>query len=88
MGIRRQLVEWSHSIGIYFQLHHRPRLNLQKVDGQKERRKWLRGSIGEHEGAQREHIDETGFSGRAERRGISQQQAPCWPRFGEVIYIS
>lgn len=57
-----------------------------------------RGSRGEHEGAQREHerasreqggehIDETGISARAKRRGLSQQAVTCWPRFGETIYI-
>ena len=45
------------------------------------------GALGEHERAQREHIDETGFSGEAKRRDLSQQRVTCCPGFGEYIYI-
>jgi hypothetical protein len=41
----------------------------------------------EHERAEGEHIDETGVSGGAKRRGLSQQAVTCWPGFGETIYI-
>ena len=41
----------------------------------------------EHGRAMREHIDETGLSGGAKRRHLSQQTVTCWPGFGETIYI-
>ena len=51
------------------------------------------GAEGEHEGASREHgraegehVDETGLSGGAKRRGVSQQRVTCYPRFGAYIY--
>lgn len=52
------------------------------------------GAEGEHEGASREHgraegehVDETGLSGGAKRRGVSQQRVTCYPQFGAYIYI-
>ena len=41
----------------------------------------------EYRGVTREHIDEMGFSGGAERRGLSQREITCWPQFGETICI-
>ena len=41
----------------------------------------------EHRGAKGEHIDETGVSGGAKRRHLSQRSVTCWHRFGDVIYI-
>ena len=41
----------------------------------------------EHGGAEGEHIDETGVSGGAKRRHLSQRPVTCWLRFGETIYI-
>jgi len=41
----------------------------------------------EHEGAQREQMDEAGRSGGAKRRGLSQQTVTCCPGFGEVIVV-
>jgi hypothetical protein len=35
----------------------------------------------------REQDDETGFSARAKRRPLSQQDITCWPQFGDAIYI-
>ncbi len=43
------------------------------------------GAEGEHEGAQKEHIDKTGFSGGAKRRGLSQQIVMFKPQFGVII---
>ena len=52
------------------------------------------GATGEHRRAQREHkgatseyIDETGFSGGAQRRDLSQRSVTCYTGFGEDIYI-
>ena len=39
----------------------------------------------EHRGAEGEHIDETGVSGGAKRRGLSQQMVTCWLQFGDAI---
>ena len=41
----------------------------------------------EHGGAEGEHIDETGVSGGAKRRLLSQRPITCWPGFGDAIYI-
>ena len=41
----------------------------------------------EHEGVKGEHIDETGVSGGAKRRYLSQRTVTCWLRFGDAIYI-
>ncbi len=42
---------------------------------------------GEHRRVEGEHINETGVSGGAKRRYLSQQSVTCWPGFGETIYI-
>ena len=44
-------------------------------------------AIREYERAEGEHINETGVSGGAKRRHLSQQAVTCWLRFGEIIYI-
>lgn len=41
----------------------------------------------EHGGAEGEHIDETGVSGGAKRRHLSQPSITCWLGFGDTIYI-
>ena len=51
----RQSHIWSHRISIRFQLYKRSRLNLQEIDGEYERSKWLRGSTGEHRRSTGEH---------------------------------
>ena len=49
---------------------------------QREESGCFRGSM---EGARREQIDETGFSGGAKRRDRNQQQITCWPRFEDAM---
>ena len=44
-----------------------------------------KGVMREHGGAEGEHIDETGVSGGAKRRGLSQRLVTCWHRFGDTI---
>jgi len=41
----------------------------------------------EHGRAEREQKDETGSSGGAKRRHLSQPAVTCWPGFGDTIYI-
>ena len=42
----------------------------------------------EHRGTEGEYINETGVSGGAKRRHLSQRLVTCWPRFGDAIYIT
>ena len=47
----------------------------------------LEGAWREQEGAKGEHIDETGVSGGAKRRHLSQRTVTYWLGFGDAIYI-
>ncbi len=44
-------------------------------------------AIKEHKGVWKEHIEETGVSGGAKRRGLYQWPVTCWPQIGDIIYI-
>ena len=61
-------------ISIRFQLYKRSRLNLQEADGEYERRKWLRGSTGEHEESTSEH-----------RRSIGEHRGSMKEHRGSIL---
>ena len=44
-----------------------------------------KGALREHGRAEEEYVDKTGLSGRAKRRGLSQQAIMCCSRFGAYI---
>ena len=65
----RQSHIWSHGIGIHFQLHQGFRLNLQEINSEYEKGKWLRGSTSEHRGSTGEQGEST-----SEHRGSMGEQ--------------
>jgi len=72
------------TIGIQNRLTRRFRVSSYKNAIIAEEKKVAKG---EHGRAEEEHINETGVSEGAKRRGLSQRWVTCWLQFGEFIYI-
>ena len=73
----RCLPTTTRSVGLFVTEHKRAQREQRGADGEHE---------GEHEGATREHIDETGVSGGAKRRDLNQQSVTCCPQVGAYTY--